>query len=639
MADLTPAPTPVPARITAATVAVAQAAGARNTARLKVDTLTAEHAELAARIAVLVEVLKPVTRAAWCADFTEDATGEVATVEIPGEDKLLLVAPGAPKPVAADGVLIAREAQSPEQVFWNAAVLPGWQKFKPTYRRGTITALDTSADTATVTIAGDVSSAQSLGINPTPYLTNVPIKYMTCNAGAFEPGDNVVVKFMGGEWLQPKIVGFSESPRECNAVDLHLVFIQPETPATPLAIVSGFGASGVNACGLMRTGGAYTSIGLSLGTDKFVPGFSLAQPPAGETHQLASFYDGLPVILRTRVTGITTTVTVTAAQYPEGGYDTDTRVVRVTARDQTVTHGSAQVCAGSDQVALTTLTQLLQPPYASVPDSPGAVVSVRSVSTRSGWLQSLDNPLDIPAPSTGKPVGPWASWNAFASDVFNGSSEGDQTNADAPSVVITPMPPPVFTKYSLGAPKKSGGTKPQANLAAMPARVDLATPREYTAAMVPPALPEKPAVTPIDRHLLDFGYLPLRMNSLKIRAVCRDHVYSWTELADTPGYSLSDLQRVNFKTGTTTVLSYPTGASMPENLVFLDQYVVRCENDATGPYFWIWVYGPGMALIKRITNKPGSLGAGFEGVLQIPVPSLPAGSYLIGAMRDELACM
>lgn len=215
--------TAIPARITAATVAVAKAAGARNAARLKVDALTAERADLIARIAVLDEVLKPVTRAAWCADFTEDATGEVATVEIPGEDKLLLIAPGAPKPVAADGALVAREAQSPGQVFWNAAVLPGWQKFRPTYRRGTITALDTAAETASVTLAADVSSAQNLGINPTPYLTNVPVQYMTCNAGAFEVGDKAVIKFTGGEWLQPKIVGFAENPRPCP-YGTHLIF-------------------------------------------------------------------------------------------------------------------------------------------------------------------------------------------------------------------------------------------------------------------------------------------------------------------------------------------------------------------------------------------------------------------------------
>ena len=228
MATSPPPITPAPARITAATIAVAKAAGERAKAQLEVDDLTAARAHLIARIAVLVEVLKPVTRAAWCVDFTEDATGEVATVEIPGEDKLLLIAPGAPKPVAADGVLVAREAQSPEQVFWNAAVLPGWQKFRPTYRRGTITALDTSAETASVSIAGDASSAQNLDINPTATLTNVPVQYMTCNAGAFEVGDKAVIKFMGGEWLQPKIVGFAENPRPCP-YGTHLIFWTPGT--------------------------------------------------------------------------------------------------------------------------------------------------------------------------------------------------------------------------------------------------------------------------------------------------------------------------------------------------------------------------------------------------------------------------
>src|SRR5574343_1998280 len=81
------------------------------------------------------------THGAWCADLTEQASGAVATLEIPGESDLILIKPGAPAPVAADGALVAREMQTPQQVFWNAAVLPGWQKYLPPYRWVTITAV------------------------------------------------------------------------------------------------------------------------------------------------------------------------------------------------------------------------------------------------------------------------------------------------------------------------------------------------------------------------------------------------------------------------------------------------------------------------------------------------------------------
>jgi len=157
-------------------------------------------------------------RPAWCADLTEDAAGEVATIEVPGESALILIAPQAPAPVAADGVLTAREIQSPAQVYWNAAVLPGWQKFKPTYRWGTITALDDAADTASVALAPAVSSAQALDVNQAETLTDIPVEYMECNAAVFTVGDNVIVGFTGQDWAQPRVIGFLDNPKACATV-------------------------------------------------------------------------------------------------------------------------------------------------------------------------------------------------------------------------------------------------------------------------------------------------------------------------------------------------------------------------------------------------------------------------------------
>lgn len=156
-----------------------------------------------------------VQQGAWCADYSLEKTGKVATIDINGEGGLILVAPGAPAPTSADGALVSRELQSPEQVFWNAAVLPGWQKWKPMYRTGVITALDTEADTASVELDAALSSAQNLNINRADTLKNVPVEYMTCNASAFEVGDKCIVSFTGQDQASPKVVGFRDNPKPC----------------------------------------------------------------------------------------------------------------------------------------------------------------------------------------------------------------------------------------------------------------------------------------------------------------------------------------------------------------------------------------------------------------------------------------
>jgi hypothetical protein len=202
---------------TEAATELARSKGATADLRIPLNMLKSEQAQLTKDQATWTALVLTETVPAWCADLTEDASGLVSTIEIPGENKLVLIAPAAPAPGPADGLLTAREVQSPEQVFWNAAVLPGWQKWKPTYRRGTITAIDYDADTANVTLFGDVSSAQQLPINQTANLTAVPVDYMQCDAEAFDVGDVVVVKFTGQDWATPRVIGFCDNPKECGA--------------------------------------------------------------------------------------------------------------------------------------------------------------------------------------------------------------------------------------------------------------------------------------------------------------------------------------------------------------------------------------------------------------------------------------
>lgn len=154
------------------------------------------------------------TLQAWCVDYTDAATGEVATIEIPGEPKYTLIAPGARAHTNTDGRTLARQVMTGPQAYFNAAILPGWQKFKPTYRRGTITALD--GDVATVALADDRSSAQNLVINQASTLTGVPIVYQDCNGDVFEVGDDCVVEFQGQNWSNPKVIGFQSNPKQCG---------------------------------------------------------------------------------------------------------------------------------------------------------------------------------------------------------------------------------------------------------------------------------------------------------------------------------------------------------------------------------------------------------------------------------------
>jgi predicted transglutaminase-like cysteine proteinase len=49
-------------------------------------------------------------------------------------------------------------------------------------------------------------------------LSDVPIKYMECNAGAFKVGDSVVIEFQGQDWNGPQVVGFNVNPQRCRAL-------------------------------------------------------------------------------------------------------------------------------------------------------------------------------------------------------------------------------------------------------------------------------------------------------------------------------------------------------------------------------------------------------------------------------------
>lgn len=214
-------------------------------ARRKVDAIRLDIAYIQQQLARWNSLQTSETRQAWCVDYTTNAAAgaSVATLDINGEGALTVIAPGCRAPATSDGQLRARQVQSPAQLFVNLAWLPAWQKWKPMYRWGTITALDKDANTASVSLAAATSSAQDLGINQSSSLANVPVTYMTCNASIFEVGDRVVVQFDGQSWGSPRVVGFLDNPRPCNWTCVYLQFatyhFESMLPAQMNAIATG----------------------------------------------------------------------------------------------------------------------------------------------------------------------------------------------------------------------------------------------------------------------------------------------------------------------------------------------------------------------------------------------------------------
>lgn len=170
----------------------------------------------------------PLTIQAWCADLTEDLSGEVGVIEIAGDiDKGVNIQPGYDGNAAynanRDGEL--KEVQEfpntkpTGEVYWNWAMRPGWQKWRPNYRYGTISNIDYDNDTCDVALdacyATDTPDGEQLDINQTASLKGVGIQYMDCNAGAFEDGDKVLVEFEDHDWSKPRVIGFKEEPKAC----------------------------------------------------------------------------------------------------------------------------------------------------------------------------------------------------------------------------------------------------------------------------------------------------------------------------------------------------------------------------------------------------------------------------------------
>ncbi|TWI68568.1 hypothetical protein LZ24_02541 [Desulfobotulus alkaliphilus] len=163
-------------------------------------------------------------REIWCADLSENLTGRMPTMEINGEPEHMILAPQSlePGPDTPDplphGMLKPMPAMTAAQAVFNWTIMPGWQKWKPTYRTGVIGSIDTAAGTASLTLDEARSYIKNFEINQEDTLNAVPIDYMDCHAGAFGEGDHVVVMFSDQDFNHPRVIGFVEEPKGCGSV-------------------------------------------------------------------------------------------------------------------------------------------------------------------------------------------------------------------------------------------------------------------------------------------------------------------------------------------------------------------------------------------------------------------------------------
>lgn len=219
----------------AAQASLIAAQGILNDAQRRLSFERAARLEAEKRKAMLEAESNPVASPMWCADYAVSISGDPPTIEIPGEVGAVIIRPqyqpGEPPAWSGerDGLLMPRPWQTPEQAFWNAAMLPGWQRHMPTYRAGRISNIDRKADTATVTLDAARSTAQDLNINADAVFQNVPVRYMTCNASAFQDDDHVVVEFNGRQWASPVVIGFVSHPRPCDVTGGYYVLPADDT--------------------------------------------------------------------------------------------------------------------------------------------------------------------------------------------------------------------------------------------------------------------------------------------------------------------------------------------------------------------------------------------------------------------------
>lgn len=242
-----------PKELSAAAAAYAVAVRKLQEAEKEIAKIKAERLERDKRIALLQNILSAVSNKIidiWCASYTTRLDGVVRTLEVPGywqEESVLKSATLyaetdhyknvlyyersiniAPEILLGGdaGDLVPSESMTDAAVFYNAAMEPGHNKWKPLWRYGVLlTDHDHHRDTNQCTVqlndaiarelSGDESEMSINKFNDYEILTGVPIVYPPCNGVAFYKDDEVLVYFDGMNRETPVVVGFRRQPHKC----------------------------------------------------------------------------------------------------------------------------------------------------------------------------------------------------------------------------------------------------------------------------------------------------------------------------------------------------------------------------------------------------------------------------------------
>lgn len=125
-----------------------------------------------------------------------------------------------PDAAAVVGQLGPSETLSDATVFVNAALEPGWMKWEPLWRYGTVTARTGALCDVTLQNLPSrkiQSSEETLAIDESLAMTGVPITFLlgTC-LSLVVVGDEVLIKFTGQDRTRPEIIGWRREPKPCQ---------------------------------------------------------------------------------------------------------------------------------------------------------------------------------------------------------------------------------------------------------------------------------------------------------------------------------------------------------------------------------------------------------------------------------------
>lgn len=196
----------------------------------EINTLKLRKVSLQKEKVFLENAMLPEEKLIWCADYTESlpVNSIVGTIEIDEDDYHINIAP---KGSLTDGKLQPVAVSTPSAVFYNMALMPAVQRWKPTYRAGRIVSVDYKKGVCTVRLDNPnysrasrlINNHQDIAINQytnaetkETVLVNIGIEYMNHNYEVFAINDHVIVNIAGRNWNsnpQMKVIGFYTNPK------------------------------------------------------------------------------------------------------------------------------------------------------------------------------------------------------------------------------------------------------------------------------------------------------------------------------------------------------------------------------------------------------------------------------------------